>query len=376
MREEYRGLDLVRRDWAKLSSNLGKEIVNWLLYSDDVEKAKTDILARLKQVNEEIKADIIPKKLYCITKKLMKNPKEYKDDISHVQCAKKMLKSNLIVKVGDFIQYIICEGEGDVCNRAWPFQLVEQKKLRIDREWYCRVQLLPPILRLVESIKEFKNYEIGNCFEIEIKKSLFEKKESNYMFSEVYFQRNKNLEKGKMFMKLKLKCKYCLKWLDFTGIIHTHEFKAGFKCLTRNCPGFVNLLRDQTDIVFYKNQLTRRFRSLVSKYYKHCSYKTYQDQIVTLFKSKYRKVIDLGYYSGEKIKESFSSAQLNFYLEQLIYLFDIKKVDQQMMYKQLNLNNSKERVKKVEEIYLDEKLKSTWLEELHYHCRHLKNSST
>lgn len=123
-----------------------------------------------------MRANELPLTSYVITKGLSKHPNDYPDSKSlpHVGVAKRMIKNQKPVNVGDHIPYVICKvpdakpSESDVTMRSPPVK--SSKKSIVDRayhpeevvrsaggliidiEWYLTQQILPPIARLCEPI--------------------------------------------------------------------------------------------------------------------------------------------------------------------------------------------------------------------------------
>lgn len=171
--KEFKGLDLVRRDWCKLSSHMGKEILEEVLggrFTDDalvewIHEYLRNIKSRMRSLDyagnenavssndggkENGKPDdgasvaasttaskessskdssssstssghkfpttVIPTALYVITKSLSKMPHEYADLKSqpHVAVAKRMLERGLTVNPGLEIPYLICKRKSDI----------------------------------------------------------------------------------------------------------------------------------------------------------------------------------------------------------------------------------------------------------------------
>lgn len=161
---EFKGLDIVRRDWSKIASNTGKLVLDILLSNNDKEMDDRvdqifDILVDLgKDFNEEGK---IPLAMLEITKQLTKAPSEYSDmsSLPHVQVADRMnTQKNRRFKKGDMIDYIICDDGTDnpAPKRGYHIDEIkadEGKKLKVDKLYYLSQQIHPVICRLLEPIE-------------------------------------------------------------------------------------------------------------------------------------------------------------------------------------------------------------------------------
>lgn len=161
---EFKGLDIVRRDWSKIASNTGKLVLDLLLSNSDKEMDERvdqifDVLVDLgKDFNEEGK---IPLSMLEITKQLTKAPSEYSDmsSLPHVQVADRMnTQKNRRFKKGDMIDYIICEDgtENPAPKRGYHIDEIKSddgKKLKPDKMYYLSQQIHPVICRLLEPIE-------------------------------------------------------------------------------------------------------------------------------------------------------------------------------------------------------------------------------
>lgn len=136
---ETKGLDLVRRDWCDLSRDIGTKVLDLLLSGRTREEVVVELHQLLEVEAARIAANEVSLAKYIITKSLSKMPQDYPDakGLPHVQVALKMQLSNQRVAVGQHIQYVICEGEGNFALRAYsPKQVKEANgELKIDRSW-------------------------------------------------------------------------------------------------------------------------------------------------------------------------------------------------------------------------------------------------
>ena len=77
--QEYKGLDLVRRDWCPLSARIGREVLRQVL---EVEHESEEMVASaihdyLTSVKDDMKGGKVELREYVITKGLSKPPEMY-----------------------------------------------------------------------------------------------------------------------------------------------------------------------------------------------------------------------------------------------------------------------------------------------------------
>lgn len=160
---EFKGLDIVRRDWSKIASNTGKMILNNLLAIDskkEMDERVEEIFDILSTLGRDFAEDKIPLQMLEITKQLTKAPADYADmsSLPHVQVADRMnVQKNRRFKKGDMIDYIICEDgtENAASKRGYHIDELKdvEKKLKPDKFYYLSQQIHPVICRLLEPIE-------------------------------------------------------------------------------------------------------------------------------------------------------------------------------------------------------------------------------
>jgi DNA polymerase I len=150
-----KGLETVRRDWAKLSRDTQKNVLSIILREADPKKAAQIVKDTVKRVKErDVTLDEIT--LYSqLTKKI----ERYKNVGPHVKAAKKAIKRGREVNPGMPIGYVIIKGKGMISDRAEPVEDASIEDYDID--YYVENQLLPPVSRILgvlgyseESLKE------------------------------------------------------------------------------------------------------------------------------------------------------------------------------------------------------------------------------
>ena len=103
------GLDLVRRDWCKLSKDTGKTILDFILSGQPKEEIVTSIHAHMTELASKVRKGGYKVEDYVITKGLHKNPKDYPNakNQPHLQVALRMLANNKPVNIGKVVLYSV-----------------------------------------------------------------------------------------------------------------------------------------------------------------------------------------------------------------------------------------------------------------------------
>ena len=76
-KEEFKGLDIVRRDWSNLARKVGTEILQLLLHETEVDRAIEKIHDHLELVGNKIRANEYRLVDFIIHKALTKAPEAY-----------------------------------------------------------------------------------------------------------------------------------------------------------------------------------------------------------------------------------------------------------------------------------------------------------
>eukprot|EP00826_Nyctotherus_ovalis_P004760 TRINITY_DN11050_c0_g1_i1.p1 TRINITY_DN11050_c0_g1~~TRINITY_DN11050_c0_g1_i1.p1 ORF type:complete len:1109 (-),score=401.44 TRINITY_DN11050_c0_g1_i1:2846-6172(-) len=158
---DIKGLDMVRRDWCQLTKILSDEVLKELMSGKNSEEVAAALNKKFADYGRRLQEGKIRLSQFIITKQLTKSLSEYKDAQRqpHVRVAQGMIykgesESNLI---GHFIPYVICKGPQGMtfAERAHHPSDVQTLNLEIDTVWYATQQILPPLQRLLEYLKEF-----------------------------------------------------------------------------------------------------------------------------------------------------------------------------------------------------------------------------
>ena len=182
---EMKGLDIVRRDWAPLVKEIGKQTLEELLEVDgELEERVTAIHDLLREIRVEMVANRVPLDKYIITKQLTKAVEEYPDakHQPHVMVAKRRLEAGKQdgVRAGETVPYIIAmesdaslediasgkagaTGGKGLAERAYHPDEVKERNLKIDLHYYLSQQVHPVISRLCAPIEETDGAKMAEC---------------------------------------------------------------------------------------------------------------------------------------------------------------------------------------------------------------------
>jgi len=159
-----RGLDQVRRDWCLASRQLGRAVLDVLLSRRDRDAVASGVLQLVEAFGTE--AAQLPIESWVVGKALSKSVEAYKaaTPSAHVAVARAMVAKGVPVGAGDHVRYVICDdsrtkrfgetGQGPLSDKAFSPEEMAQHGLQPDLRWYKEKQILPPIERLVEPIKD------------------------------------------------------------------------------------------------------------------------------------------------------------------------------------------------------------------------------
>lgn len=170
VKTELKGLDIVRRDWSALARDVGHQVVNQILDSEERDQLVYDIVSTLSDLRAKIDAKTIDLVQFEIFKSLTKNLSEYNDSNSlpHVLLAKRLnATGKFSFRKGDVVKYIICEDgtNNAATQRAYHITELNERKeeLKIDAHYYLSSQIHPVILRLCEPFEELDGCQIAEA---------------------------------------------------------------------------------------------------------------------------------------------------------------------------------------------------------------------
>ncbi|CBY12070.1 unnamed protein product [Oikopleura dioica] len=166
-KEEFKGLDIVRRDWSEIARNEGRTILKLLLHEQDEEEGVRKIHEHLEMIGTKLENKEYRTVDYRIQKALTKAPEQYPksgDGQPHVKVALRMNKKQPgKFKAGDTVPYIICCGDEKLkaADRAFHPSEVAREKKEIDIDYYLRSQLVPVFGRLLDPIEATDEQQIA-----------------------------------------------------------------------------------------------------------------------------------------------------------------------------------------------------------------------
>ena len=332
LKQELKGLDLVRRDWCPLSKDMGRTVVDEILSG----KAKDDIVENIHTLMNGLAKDtrsgVVAIQNFIITKGLNKNPRDYPDHKGqpHLQVALKMLSESKPVNIGDHIPYIICK-EGEVGATApqrahHPDEVIRSNgKLTVDYEWYLSQQILPPISRLCEPIEGTSVAQISSQLGLDASKFLTTSPQDDLQMDWGFVPRStmKDEERFKDSKRLRVSCRSCGVDNEFPGVFGHQGLSSGL-----NCPScgvmYYGLKGPSACYSYLSNATTLLVRDCVKKYY-DCWLRC--DDITCGRCTTQQSVNGYGCINDchGRMKQLYSDSDLHTQLKHLESLFDLNK---------------------------------------------------
>ncbi|XP_034562233.1 DNA polymerase alpha catalytic subunit [Notolabrus celidotus] len=159
VKQELKGLDIVRRDWCDLAKECGNYVIGQILSDQNRDVIVENIQKHLVEMGEKVAGGDIPLNLYEINKALTKDPQDYPDkkSLPHVHVALWInSQGGRRVKAGDTVSYIICKDGSTLAasQRAYALeQLQKQENLSLDTQYYLAQQIHPVVSRICDPIE-------------------------------------------------------------------------------------------------------------------------------------------------------------------------------------------------------------------------------
>ena len=161
---EFKGMDLVRRDWCEIACDTSREVASLFLKEGKVESTLSVVEKVIKSAAERVVDQTALVSEFVITQCLRKDLGEYgKSDLRHVRAAKGAKKRAYRAK--DFVPYVMCIDENTTTHAKsqsaipvvpWEHgdtqMTVGQFPLKLDVRWYFNKQLFPTLERICHSI--------------------------------------------------------------------------------------------------------------------------------------------------------------------------------------------------------------------------------
>ncbi|XP_033841473.1 DNA polymerase alpha catalytic subunit [Periophthalmus magnuspinnatus] len=167
LKQELKGLDIVRRDWCDLAKECGNYVIGQILSDQSRDVIVENIQKHLVEMGEKVAAGAIPLTLFEIHKALTKDPQDYPDkkSLPHVHVALWInSQGGRRVKAGDTISYVICKDGSTLpaSQRAYALeQLQKQESLSLDTQYYLAHQVHPVVSRICDPIEGIDNVLIA-----------------------------------------------------------------------------------------------------------------------------------------------------------------------------------------------------------------------
>lgn len=322
--KEYKGLDIVRRDWSQIACETGKIILDQILSDLSPDERLENIQNYLRKIRTDFENNKIPLSMLVITKQLTKDPKSYNDknSLPHVQVALRCNKqSGGHFRQGDTVPYVICDDgtNNSAVQRAYHLdELKNSDKLKIDIKYYLSQQIHPVVSRICEPIEGIDAFQIADCLGIDtssFKKPVIRTENTAELVSkpEMKF---KNVD------PFVFECYDCKQRNVIDG-----PFRQGIMVLEKcsNCDvAPVNYL------LYIQNQLTLSINRYIKKYYSNmmicedpaCDNET--NRIPSKFVGKY-PVCTL--CNNGIMYKKYTESDLHFQLSYFRHIFDISKIN-------------------------------------------------
>ncbi|XP_066584216.1 DNA polymerase alpha catalytic subunit [Prorops nasuta] len=283
--QEHKGLDIVRRDWCQLASEVGKKILDQLL-SDQKNDARLEQIFNILQiVAKSVRDNEAPLSSLVITKQLSKNPAEYPDKqkLAHVTVAMRLNKEGgRMWKAGDTVSYIICEDGTNRSATERAYHIDEYKKsdtLKIDVNYYLLSQIFPVVLRICEPIEGIDDVLLAQNLGLE---NIYKSKRTIHVGdAEVPFLVNEDTFKHCLPLKFQCRNEDCLTEIIISNIVC--EIEPGkYQFSLTACPNFDCKVPPWTFAYAIQNEIQTNVKTFITDYYEDwvecenplCCYKT------------------------------------------------------------------------------------------------------
>jgi DNA polymerase alpha subunit A len=169
---EYKGLDIVRRDWCGLAKGMGETILDQVLSCDGKEEAVNWIHNFITEQCAEMDAGKVAIEKFVITKGLTKAPQDYPDakNQAHVQVALRLTARGKAIRAGQEVEYVICEPsatdgpkESFASRARHVSEFALDPTLKVDVAWYKSQQVHPLVSRLLGPVEGTDAARIAEC---------------------------------------------------------------------------------------------------------------------------------------------------------------------------------------------------------------------
>lgn len=267
---EVKGLDMRRREYCQLSKDISTFVLMKILSDQDPEQALSSVYDYLEQVSQKVKGNEYPIPQYRINTRLSKDPSAYPggQTMPAVQAALRLRENGKVIKAGSVVTFAITAAadENDTlspASRARPIQdLVKDKLIRPDPDYYLEKQIFAPVERLMERIEGVDMVRVASSLGIDTKRYVMRIRNSDGPNGEIMPIESSisDLERFRQSSYLVLKCK-CGACFRFGGIQGSADYKVTFN-------GIQCAKCDYTFLALRMNaQLEKAIRQHISVYY-------------------------------------------------------------------------------------------------------------
>jgi DNA polymerase, archaea type len=150
---KVKGMEVVRRDWCKLTANTMKSCLDLILKEGKIIEASEVVMYAICRVNTFQFSDKELLEDLALTRNYHKSPEQYKNVPPHMKLIEKMKKrGEQLPGMGDRISYYIVRGPEKFRDRAESLDFIIKSKLSIDTEYYVNKQLVPPFRRIFDAL--------------------------------------------------------------------------------------------------------------------------------------------------------------------------------------------------------------------------------
>lgn len=277
--KEFKGLDLVRRDWCPLSKEAGIFVLDQILSGKEREDVIHQIHDYLENLANKMREGEIPLEKYIIIKGLNKHPNDYPDarSLPHVHVAKWMIQNSKAVNAGDHIPYVIAPLEDKqtkvpLAERARHPDEMQRNDLKPDIEWYIAQQILPPIGRLCQPVEGMSQAVLAEKLGLDASKfnntaikRIEEEDDQHYIPMSCLPDQERFMDVE----KLCIKCASCKQSSEFLGVNALLKDQNILDCPNPECtnPKFWGLPNLISCLVRIDDTVTAMYRRHTVKYY-------------------------------------------------------------------------------------------------------------
>lgn len=188
-KQELKGLELVRRDYANVGTELCREVLNLILNPNDLDVKSTAVTFKEKSKDEIVqeKEEKLLKNIYALCLEYYKGIQdrpvedfvistvlgkdlstyEQSSNLPHIKLGQRLKKEKNVVFVSnDVINYVMGKDTHRHINKTKENVTVFHPKeaFEVDYVWYIKNQVVPQLYRLLALIKNVQMEKIGMIF--------------------------------------------------------------------------------------------------------------------------------------------------------------------------------------------------------------------